>query len=760
MRKGTLLIAAAAIFCILFSGCSKEHSVTVSYGAVSLLPEETYKLTAACSDSEHNEWLWSSSDESVATVDEAGLVTAVAEGSAEITARCAAENDEAAAVCTVNVDVCRVVMAHSGSGVIAVGENADVSAKVMINDAQTIGAVTWSVAGDENAVEISYQGNTAHVKGVSPGTVTLTATFIRGVSKTSNECTITVVSDVDYRLTLTDTSLGLYPGEKSILAAAVTGDGDTVDCPITWSSSSPGVAVVEEDGTVKAVSPGNAIITASAAPEPGSTITAPCLVTVYENEYSISIFSEADSIYASDTLPFSAEVTKNDDVIHPEINWSVSNDKIAMIKDGVLTGLSGGKVTVTAEYISPEGDSYTANVQIEVMANEYAIALPSVAAELDKGETLVLTPQLSRNGSAYDGKIIWRTSDDTIATVNEGTVTALDVGTVTISAIFVAPVAEGGSRYEASVSLNIVESVYTLTLSHEKLDVYVGESAALSASAGRNGAVIDAKDVSYVVSNSSIISVSGGVVAGLAPGTADVTARWTDPRGEEHTAVCRVTVSSRYYMIVEPTSAQMAVGEEIQVIATTMQRFDDGSVDECYIGAVEWRSSDKAAVTVKAGVVKVLAYSDQPVTVTASWVAPDGLTCSAQFIVEILHNEDEGDIGGGEDETPEDTPETKPPVEGIQLLGADGRELTKYVGSEADISYDITIAVGDVYQLSHRLLPAQVSSADYPQLTWASNDTGVLTVSSTGEIKGIAAGKAVLSLTVGDITVRCIVRVH
>ncbi len=637
MRRGILLIPILLLLVFLLPGCTVKDEMTISNAALSLIPEETYQLTAVCSDDGHKACEWRSSDESVVRVSTDGLVTAVAEGKASVYAVCKGGEEESTAVCQVTVSVCSIKLTFdNSSSAMKVGETATLSARVLINDAQTIETVQWSVSGDRDAADVTFDGNSAHISAKKVGVLTLTATYQRGSAPCSSEYTVAILSDINYRVTLSDTSIALYPGEKGAVGAVVTGDGEELDCPVTWSSADRQVATVSADGVITAVGPGSTVVTASASPEAGSKITAPCLVTVYKNDYTITITAEGESIYASDTLPLSVEVTKNNEIIKAPILWSVSDSKVAIVDDGVLTGLSAGRVTVTAEYISVEGDSYTAQVEIEVLANEYAITLPSAAAELDKGETLQLAAQLSRNGKPYDGNIIWKTSDESIAEVVDGLVIAKEAGTVTISAVFIAPVAEGGSRYEASVSLKIVDAVYTFTISPSDVSVYVGAGVKLGISAGRNDTVIQAEDINFSVANGDIASVSDGVVLGIAPGSTVITASWTDPRGGEHIARCSVTVASRYYMTVEPTTAELGVGEEIQIIATTMQRFDDGTVDECYIGAVEWRSSDTGVATVRAGVVVIHAPSDTSITITAEWTAPDGVICTAECVITVL----------------------------------------------------------------------------------------------------------------------------
>lgn len=78
-------------------------------------------------------------------------------------------------------------------------------------------------------------------------------------------------------VTLSSISLKLYEGDKAVLTAKVM-PTDATDPKVTWSSDAPGVAYVDQNGEVTAISKGSATITATA-----DGVSTTCTVTVSSN---------------------------------------------------------------------------------------------------------------------------------------------------------------------------------------------------------------------------------------------------------------------------------------------------------------------------------------------------------------------------------------------------------------------------------------------------------------------------------------------
>lgn len=135
-------------------------------------------------------------------------------------------------------------------------------------------SVKWTSSNDEVAT-VDGEGK---VTAVSPGDAVITVSTLDG-SELSASCNVKVVRRVIFveSVTLDVTESELKPGEILQLHATVTpADADNKD--LAWQSSNTGVATVDSEGKVTAVSPGNAVITVSTLD--GSGLSATCRIAV------------------------------------------------------------------------------------------------------------------------------------------------------------------------------------------------------------------------------------------------------------------------------------------------------------------------------------------------------------------------------------------------------------------------------------------------------------------------------------------------
>ena len=254
-----------------------NYKVTgVSLNTDSLTLEEggTATLTATITPSNATDQnvTWSSDNESVATVDQNGRVTAVAQGGATITA--AVDGKSAKCSVTVNaaapVPVTSVSLDKTSLG-LTEGDTETLTATVEPSDA-TNKNVTWSTS-DASIATVTDGVVTA----VAPGTATITVTTEDGNKTATCAVTVTAATVPVTGVTLNKTSTSLYVGDTETLTPTITPDNAT-NKNVTWSSDDTSVATVDASGLVTAVAPGTAVITATAADGRGAS--ASCTVTV------------------------------------------------------------------------------------------------------------------------------------------------------------------------------------------------------------------------------------------------------------------------------------------------------------------------------------------------------------------------------------------------------------------------------------------------------------------------------------------------
>ncbi len=257
---------------------SAECEVTVSkkFVAVASVALDKSELLLAEGESEHlaatvlpsdatdPSVIWSSSDPVVATVTD-GVVTALKKGRATITAT----SGEKSASCVVTVYIPEILVSSVTLDKTEIslteGFTDTLSVKVLPEDAdyQTI---FWS-SSDSRVATVSD----GVVVAVSKGKADITVS----AGGKSAVCKVTVFERVEVSgLTLDRESVSMKPNEFVTLMATVAPE-DATDKTVIWSSSNEGVAVVFDDGTVKAVFSGNATIFAKCG-----SFTASCEISV------------------------------------------------------------------------------------------------------------------------------------------------------------------------------------------------------------------------------------------------------------------------------------------------------------------------------------------------------------------------------------------------------------------------------------------------------------------------------------------------
>ena len=195
---------------------------------------------------------------------------------------------------------------------------------------------------------------------------------------------------------------------------------------ITWSSSKSSVASVSSSGLVTAVSEGTTTITASADGKKGE-----CTVSVVKKAIAVSevkldkteliLFEGEEETLTASVLP--------EDATDKTITWTSSDKSIASIESGKVKAVGKGTAKITA---SAGGKSASCN--IEVLRPVSGISLNKTTLELPLEKTETLTATVIPSDATLRGEITWSSSNTQVATVDGGKVTAVGMGTATITA--------------------------------------------------------------------------------------------------------------------------------------------------------------------------------------------------------------------------------------------------------------------------------------------------------------------------------------
>jgi uncharacterized protein YjdB len=591
-------------------------SVSLDKTSVSLNVGESVTLAATVKpDNATNKTVsWSSSNASVASVDASGKVSAVAEGTATITAKAGDKTATCSVTVTKKVVAVESVTLDKSSLELNEGETATLTATVKPDNASDK-TVTWS-SSKTSVATVDANGK---VTAVAEGTATITA---KAGDKTAT-CSVTVKKNTVAveSVTLDKSSLELTEGETATLTATVKPDNAT-NKTVTWTSSSSSIATVDQNGKITAVSEGTATITAKAGDK-----TASCTVTVKKKVVaveSVTLDKSSLELTEGETATLTASV-KPDNATNKTVTWSSSNQSVATVdQNGTVTAVAEGNTTITAK-AGDKTATCTVTVKKKVVAVE-SITLDITSTILNTGETLKLTATVKPD-NATDKTVTWSSNNTTIATVDQnGKITAVDGGTATITA-------KAGDK-EATCTVMVMKTdipVEGITLDKYYLELTEGETGAITATVTPYNATN--KTVTWSSGNPLIASVDqNGKVTGQAEGTTTITAK-----AGGKTATCTVYVMKTSIPVESITLdkyyLELTEGETGTITATVKP-------DNATNKTVTWNSSDPSVATVDQN-GKVTALLEGTTSITAK-AGDKTATCSVTVKKGINPGDPEG----------------------------------------------------------------------------------------------------------------------
>ena len=732
----------------------KENEILAQ--AVELIPKsaelevgETFSLAATIypENTTDKSLAWSSSDAAVASVDENGVVTAVAVGSCVITATCG----EVAGTCAITVKnpviPADCIVLTPDSAVIEVGDILEITATVYPENA-TESRLTWR-SSDENVATVHEHGHrNATVTALNPGECTITAECYspNGVIMGSASITVKIHEVLADSVVLNLDSAMMAIGEELTLIAAVYPDGVTQ--PLTWQSSNEEIATVDQDGAVKALAAGECDVTASCG------ISSSCHIRVYD---------PADVVITFDCNE--ARVVLNHDfVLTPSVSLPVktglavvSSDSTvvkAKVDDGkvTLSGVGFGKATIgvssldglaqpdTCEVVvstvlgdvNNDGnltiadltglidymlsditrvDSYYFDANTDGVINvsdltviidillsgdesEFVIVPESISlnmeyAEIDLGGSVVLEafvlPEDVTNSSTT-----WTSTDESVAKVNDGVVSAVGVGECSI----VVMCKDQASMCRIEVHETMPESV---VLDQDNVSLLPGASVTLTATVYPESTTN--KEVKWTSTDRNVATVEDGKVTAVAVGDCYIIA---DCQGVRDTCAVTVQAVEPESVVLSEHSVSLLPGASVVLTATV---YPENTTNN----TVTWSSTNRNVATVVNGKVTAVAVGD----------------CN------II-----ADCQGKRDTC---------------VVTVKAVEPESIVLSQSNV----TMNPGSTITLTATVYPANATNNT---VTWISSKTTVATVSN-GVVKAVAAGECDIIAICQNVQARCHVTV-
>lgn len=517
-RMIPLLLTVMLLVLGLTGTAMAENRFSFDKKSGTIFEGETLQLTLIREGdcAEEGKLSFKTSSKKVATVDENGLVQGLAKGRVTITATL--KGAKRSWTATVTVNVARRVESIS----------VDERRLSVYNawDPAVAGSLNPSFPRPELPVLVLQAGKAQKISATcAPSTATnrrwkmttsddsivrVSGTNLTG--RSAGECIVTVQSEQNpevsksyrvmvvqpvTRITLTGDAKNIYKGDTLVLNAQVSPANATIR-QLTWSSSRPDNATVDEYGVVTGMSKGNATITAKAADGSGRYATYVVNVLQPPEELTLSKTEVKLSAgrYANLRATVSPSTTSN-----KTVTWSTSDASVAKVStSGRVTAVSPGVAIITCE--SKTHPQVYAQAIVSVYQPVTKIAFTTKNPYVAVGERIRLDWNVTPDTATDTSVTLSTNKTDVVRVEQDGTITGLKRGEC-----YVYATANDGSGKKGTVKVQVTQPVEGVSIKYDERSVGVKEKVT-------NNAVFHPSDASitrmkWSVEDATIATVSG-----------------------------------------------------------------------------------------------------------------------------------------------------------------------------------------------------------------------------------------------------------
>ena len=687
----------------------KVETMAFAEPSVSIVKTEnkTIKLTLNSEEVDNKSMVWTSSDESVATVVQnpnssyplEAIVTAHKIGKATIKAEA---QDGSGISATCEVEVTPLMVSDFSLLTASVVKTIPTQLEVKVSPAE---ADNKKLKWTSLTPDIATVTEDGMLTGLKMGTAQIKAEALDGsnISKTFNvEVTGLPVSSISLPTTPVSV-VKTKTGKIKVVVEPLESDNQK----LTWTSSRPDIAIVDNEGVVTGKKVGTTRITASTTD--GTNLKASVDVNIEPLKVETMAFAEPSvSIVKTEdktiTLTLNSEEVDNKSMV-----WTSSDESVATVVqnmnavyplEAIVVAHKVGKATIKAEAQDGSGMSATCEVEVTpLMVSDFSLLTASVVRTIPTQLEAKVSP-----ADADNKKLKWTNLTPDIATVTEdGMMTGLKIGTAKVKAE-----TTDGSNLSGVFEVQVTGlPVSTISLPADLLIVRT-ESMKLEYSilplASDNQKLKWSSNATYIAS----VDENTGVITAHKVGDAVITATATDGSGISASTTIHVTpLKVSHIDMLKEISLLRSLSKQIEV--NIAPELADNKT-------LKWTSDNEDVATVtQEGVVKSLKVGNANITATAT----DGSEVSATCKVTV-----------------------KPVV--IDLS-------TKTINLRKGESY------------AEQIVTVLPDNYEHKEVVWASADDSIASVDSEGMITAVKPGITTIKYSLGydsSITAECKVIVY
>ena len=755
-ESATLTVTAAALVSIAVTPSSPTTPLGIKQ---SFIATGTY--TDASTQNITTQVTWASTNTGIAIISNAGgsegEATPVAVGSTVISASLSGINSndsaESGTLMVTAAELVSIAVTPSNTST-PLGVNVSFIASGTYTDASTqdiTTQVTWFSGTTATATISNAAGSEGNATPVAVGS-TLISASLGGISSndSAESSTLTVSAAALVSIAVTSSSASTALGiNQSFTAMGTYSDATTQDITtqVTWASANTGIAIISNsagnEGEATPVAVGSTVISASLSSVSSNDSAESGTLMVTAAELVSIAVSPGNPITALGVnINFTATGTYTDTSsqnITTQVTWASTNTVIATISNAAGTQGEAAPVAIGSTVISASlgaissndsAESGTLTVTAATLAS-ISVTPASPTTPLGVNQSFIATGTYT-DTSRQDitTQVTWDSTNTGIATISnaagsEGETTPVAVGSTTISASF-AGVSSNDSAESSTLTVTAAELV-SIVVTPTNPSTALGVNVDFTATAVYTDASTQdiTTQVTWASTDTGIATISNaagrqGETTTVAVGNTVISASFggVSSNDSAESSTLTVTAAELVSIAVSPSSLSTPLGVNVNFIATGT--YTDASTQDITT-QVAWASTNTGITTISnaagsGGEATPVAVGGTVISASLSGVSSDDSGESSTLTVTVA-----------------------------ELVSIAVTPINPSTPLGVDVNF---IATGTYTDASTQLITTQV--------TWASTDTGIATISSAagtqGEATPVAVGSTVISASLGGIS--------
>lgn len=526
----------------------KPAEVVLNVNEIGIKKGRGYQLiTMVLPENANNKQVtYESSDPKIASVNSvSGYIKGLKVGTATIKVKTLINDKETECLVNVQDDGISVqsISLNTKNINLAVGYTYGLSYRIIPTNATELNAIFYSsdpsiaTVDSKGMVRGIREGNAIITVSANNGAITDTTyvTIYKKGTTTTNTAGETIkTNNYPTNVKLSSSSLDMKNGTTAQLYATIT--PSNANSILSWKSSNPSVATVNENGLVQAVGIGTTDIIVTTI----DNKTASCKVTVGSysvNVTKVKILTNYKYMYVGKEENLYVDIEPSN-ATNRTITWSSSNPSVVSVDNsGHIRAISSGSVTITAKSVD---GGHTSTSTIEVGGDTKGIEAKSISFtkpsyEVGVNSTISLSSSINYNPTNTTYKAVnFSSSNTNVATVdNTGLVRGIGIGEATITAVS----KQGQATATTKIIVKNIAST-GVTLSNTEITLSLNDTFTISASVKPDTA--SNKTVTFMSRNQNVVTVDkNGMIRAVGSGTAIIDVK---PNGGGTASTCTVTV--------------------------------------------------------------------------------------------------------------------------------------------------------------------------------------------------------------------------